>query len=317
MHSDFLWALYYNDPMRELTINKTSWISLVKPSYEEIKELGARFPQIHPLVLEELLTPTIRQRVENYENHLYLVLYFPNFMEEVKKTVSREVDVILMPEVMITVQYGAISALEDFWHECETAKAVQDQYGKTPVHLLYYLLRNLFAFSLKELDQIQEEIDVMEEHVFTGREKEILEDIAILRRNVLDFRRTIKPQQHTLESLVAQGTQLYGEKVKPFLTDLVGEYLKVWSLLENHKETLDALYETNDSLLAAKINETMRVFTILAFISFIPAAIANIYGMNISHIPLLERPNAFWMILGLMALATGLVYLMLKWRKLI
>jgi len=157
----------------------------------------------------------------------------------------------------------------------------------------------------------------MEEHVFTGREKEILEDIAILRRNVLDFRRTIKPQQHTLESLVAQGPHLYGEKVKPFLTDLVGEYLKVWSLLENHKETLDALYETNDSLLAAKINETMRVFTILAFISFIPAAIANIYGMNISHIPLLERPNAFWMILGLMALATGLVYLMLKWRKLI
>ncbi|QQG45322.1 MAG: magnesium transporter CorA family protein [Candidatus Sungiibacteriota bacterium] len=284
---------------------------------EDINELRSRFPQIHPLVLEELETLTIRPRVENYDHHIYMVLHFPSFIEEHKKTVSYEVDFILMADTLITVQYDDIPTLEGFWHECEEEKNAGDQYGKSPIHLLYYLLRQFFAFSLRELDQIQAHIDSMEEKVFADREKEILEDISILKRNVLDFRRAVKPQHLTLESLVLQGTQLYGEKVKPFLTDLVGEYLKVWNLLENHKETLDALYDTNNSLLASKTNEIMRVFTILAFISFIPTAIANIYGMNIVRIPLSDQPNAFWNILGLMILTTGAVYAVLRWRKLV
>ena len=303
--------------MRELKINKTSWVSLAKPAKEDIDELRARFPSIHPLVLEELTTPTIRQRVENYESHLYMVLYFPNFIEETNKTVTREIDFILMKDTLVTVQYGDFPPLEDFWHECETEKAAQDQFGRTPIHLLYYLVRHLFLSSLNELDQIHQQIDVIEEEIFAGREREILEDITLMRRNILDFRRAIKPQQLTLESLSTQGVQFYGERVRPFLIDLVGEYLKVWNLLENHKETLDALYETNDSLLATKINETMRAFTVLAFISFIPAAIANIYGMNIGTIPLIHHPQAFWMVLSLMAFATGAVYLILKWRKLV
>lgn len=303
--------------LREQKIKNITWVSVVRPMAEDINELRSRFPQIHPLVLEELETLTIRPRVENYDHHIYMVLHFPSFIEEHKKTVSYEVDFILMADTLITVQYDDIPTLEGFWHECEEEKNAGDQYGKSPIHLLYYLLRQFFAFSLRELDQIQAHIDSMEEKVFADREKEILEDISILKRNVLDFRRAVKPQHLTLESLVLQGTQLYGEKVKPFLTDLVGEYLKVWNLLENHKETLDALYDTNNSLLASKTNEIMRVFTILAFISFIPTAIANIYGMNIVRIPLSDQPNAFWNILGLMILTTGAVYAVLRWRKLV
>ncbi len=303
--------------MRELKIKDISWISLVHPGKEDIDELARRFPDIHPVVIEELLTPTMRQRVENYDNHLFMVFYFPSFLGAEKKTIAREIDFILMPNVLISVQYGDVAALEDFWHTCEDVRAEHSHYNRTPIHLLYYLLRHLLGISLKELDTIEEQIDVLEEQIFAGREKEILEDIALLRRNVLDFRRAFKPQQLTLDSLIRQGTELYGEKVRPLLADLFGEYLKVWHLLENHKETLDALYETNNSLLTAKINETMRVFTIIAFISFIPTAIANIYGMNIDNIPLTERPDAFWTILGLMGLTTGFIYALLKWKKLV
>lgn len=303
--------------MRELKVKNVTWISVVEPKEEDMKMLRERFPQIHPLVLEELLTPTVRQRVENYDNHLYLVLYFPSFEEKEKRTIAKEVDLILMPDTMITVQYAPIDILENFWRVCEKDEMVAAQYGKSPIHLLYYLLRQFFLFSLKELDQIQERIDAIEEEVFAGREKEVLEDISILKRNVLDFRRAVKPQHLTLKSLVRQGTQLYGERIKPFLTDLVGEYLKVWSLLENHKETLDALYETNNALLTAKINEIIKALTILGFITFIPTAIANIYGMNLQSLPFAERPNAFWAVIWLMIFTTSLVYVILRWRKLV
>jgi len=303
--------------MRELKVGNIKWISFLKPSPEEIKEFGTQFPQIHPLLLEELLTPTIRPRVENYDHHLYMVLHFPKFIPGFEKSIANEIDFILMQDVIITVQYDSIPILEDFWHACEEQKIAKERYGKTPAHLLYYLLRQFFATALRELDQIQEEIDSLEEKVFTGQAKEILEDITFLKRDILDFRRALKPQHLTLESLVHQGINLYGEKAKPFLTDLLGEYLKAWNLLETHKETLDALYDTNRQILASKTNEVMRVFTILAFISFIPTAVANIYGMNITHIPLAERPDAFWAVVFLMVVATGSVYLILKWRKLI
>lgn len=304
--------------MRELKINGIKWISLVRPSRGEIQELGERFPQIHPLVLEELLIPTIRPRVENYDHHLYMVLHFPKFIPGIEKSVSFEIDFILMLDTIITVQYDEeIPTLENFWHECEAGEAARIRYGKSPIHLLYYLLQRCFFTSLKELDQIQSIIDGMEEQVFSDKEKEILEEITYLKRDILDFRRAFKPQRLTLESLTAQSIQIYGDRVRPFVLDLISEYLKVWDLLETHKETLDALYDTNRQLIAAKTNESMRVFTILAFITFIPTAVANIYGMNISHLPLAEGENAFWNVLTLMAISTLFVYAVLKWRKLL
>lgn len=300
--------------MRELKIKNISWISLVRPTEDDIKELHERFPQIHPLILEELSTPTIRPRVENYDHHLYMVLHFPKFVPGAEKSVSYEIDFILMADVLVTVQYDNITTLEDFWHESED-EVVSERYGKSPIHILYYLLRQFMITSMRELDQIQEVIDSLEEKVFSGREKEILEDISYIKRDILDFRRALKPQHLTLSSLVSQGTQLYGEKVRPFLSDLVGEYLKVWDLLETHKETIDALYETNNSLLTSRINEVMRVFTILTFINFIPTTIANIYSMNIKNIPLADWPRAFWAIIFIMVLTTALTYIILKWRK--
>lgn len=303
--------------MQKIQFKGASWISIAKPTPEEIQELQKNFPQIHPLVAEELQAPTIRPRVENYDDYLYTVLHFPSFSEHQNKTLNHELDVILMKDTLITVHYEENPLLDTIFKSAREDSGLRDQYGKSPVHLLYYLLREFFSFSIRELDQIQTKIDEIEEEVFAGREKETLEDISTLKRNVLDFRRAVKPQQNTLESLVFQGTQLFGEKSKPFLLDLLGEYLKVWNLLENHKETLDALYETNNSLLAAKTNEVMRAFTVLAFISFIPTAVANIYGMNIDNIPLTADKNAFWNILALMGIATAIVYIALKWRKLV
>src|SRR3989338_8546865 len=131
------------------------------------------------------------------------------------------------------------------------------------------------------------------------------------------FPGAVKPQRMTLESLLEEGPELYGEESHPFLKALLSEYNRVANLLENHKEALDALYDTTSSQLATKTNEIMRVFTILAFITFIPTVVANIYGMNVVNIPFAEHPIAFWIVIGFMIIATVAIYLALKWRKLV
>lgn len=302
--------------MRRLRVGKTKWVSLVNPMPETIARLGKDFPKIHPLVLEEITTPTIRARVENYDHHLYVVLRFPFLDEKTNRVIAQEIDFIVIKDALITVQYDEIPDIERIWRDCEKGMETHAHHHKTPIHLLYDILQRLFARSLGELDKLQTQIESIEEEIFAGREKEIFEDISILKRNVFDFRRAIKPHHLTLESLVVYGVKLYGEEVRPFLMDLIGDYNKTWDLIENHKETLDALYETNSALLASKTNESVRVFTIIAFISFIPAAIANIYGMNIA-LPFSDQKNAFWIVTGLMIGLTVVVWAILKWRKLL
>lgn len=301
--------------IRERKIDGISWISIVHPVKKDIDTLRSQFPDIHPLILEDLRTPTIRPLAENYEREIYMVMHFPTFVSGKNKVHAREIDFILRKKELITVQYDSIPELEEIWAESE--RATTEQYGKTPAHLLYYLYKRFFSRELADLDQIQAEIDRAEEEVFAGREKVIFTDITLLRRDVLDYSRTMKPQRMALESLLEQGTELYGELARPFFSGTLSEYIRVANVIENHKEALDALYDTASSQLATKTNEIMRVFTILAFITFIPTVVANIYGMNVVNIPFAERPIAFWIVIGFMIIATVLIYLALKWRKLV
>ena len=303
--------------IKELQIKNTSWILITRPTREDIDTLRSQFPDIHPLVLEDLRTPTIRPFTENYERELYLVMHFPILVSDKNKVNTREIDFILRKKAMITVQYENIPELEEIWTECGGNGDSAEKYGRSPAHLLYYILKRIFSRVLIELDQIQAEIDKAEEEVFAGREKEILTDITILKRDVLDFSRAVKPQRMTLESLLEEGPELYGAESHPFLKALLSEYNRVANLLENHKEALDALYDTTSSQIARKTNEIMRVFTILAFITFIPTVVANIYGMNVVNIPFAEHPIAFWIVIGFMIIATVAIYLALKWRKLV
>ncbi|OGZ95475.1 MAG: hypothetical protein A2847_00435 [Candidatus Sungbacteria bacterium RIFCSPHIGHO2_01_FULL_50_25] len=301
--------------IRERKIDGISWISIVHPGKKDIDTLRNQFPDIHPLILEDLRTPTIRPLSENYEREIYMVMHFPTIISGKNKVHAREIDFILRKRILVTVQYDSIPELEEIWNESE--HETTEQYGKTPAHLLYYLHKRFFSRALTDLDQIQAEIDKAEEEVFAGREKEIFTDITLLRRDVLDYSRTMKPQRMALESLLEQGTELYGELARPFFSGTLSEYIRVANLIENHKEALDALYDTASSQLATKTNEIMRVFTILAFISFIPTVVANIYGMNVVNIPFSDHPIAFWIVIGFMIITTVAIYLVLKWRKLV
>ncbi|MBI4225225.1 MAG: magnesium transporter CorA family protein [Candidatus Sungbacteria bacterium] len=300
--------------MRTIKLNNISWISLIRPSQDDIRELHSEFPEIHPLVIEELITPTIRPRVEHYEHHLYMVLHFPKVMPDGETITTREMDFILMKNALITVQYDDTLMLNEFMHECEHAEAAE-RFGKTPIHLLYYMLRELFAESLTELDRIQGLIDEIEERVFNGDGKEIAKKTSILKRNVLDFRRAIKPELYTFESLRERATEFYGPSVRPFLIDLAGEHQKVWSLLENHEEALNALFETNNALIADRTSTVIKTLTIMAFLTFPLTLISGVFGMNTLYTPIVEYRHGFWIIVGIMAVSMIVMVTIFKKKK--
>ena len=303
--------------MRELKIKNITWVSVVKPKRADVEALGERFPKIHSLVLDELLKPTIRPRAEKYGECLFMVFHFLNpGKEDGRKHLFHEIDFILLPEALITVQYDNHNLLEKSWNENKD-EAIEERYGETPAHFLYYFIRGYFHALARDLEQIQLKMALAEEKVFAGSESTTLKDVAYLRKQLLDYRRILGPERATLESLSLYGSKLYGEESKHFLEDLVREYLRIWNMLENQKEVLDALYDTNNSLLMLKSNLAIKNLTLLALMTFIPMTLIGLFGMNVFGTPLTRGDSAFWTITVFIIVITAVIYRILKWRKLV
>ena len=151
--------------------------------------------------------------------------------------------------------------------------------------------------------------------MFKNAERKIIEDISIVRRDIANFIRTIKPQKTILNSLMARGPEFFGKEMKPYFTDMIGDYTRVVNALENHKEIIEALHDTNESLLTTRTNEIIKVLTLFAVIVFPLTLIAAIFGMNTKILPIVGRPNDFWIVMGIMIMATIGMFGYFKYKK--
>lgn len=304
--------------MQTLKTKTLTWHHFPKPNAKDIVWLKTNL-EVNPAVLDELARPTVRPKVDVYNEHLYLVLHFPIFEDTARRTHAVEVDFVLTPKALITVSHDHIAPLEDMLKKCASDKSCEELFAsRTPGHLFAAVMRKLYSFALRELDHIQENIGRIEEKVFSLSEREeekLLEELSMIRRDVIDFRRAMKPQQSVVESLLAPGTDLYGAGVRPLLEGVVGEYWKVWNLLENHSEAVDALYDNNTTILNIKQNEAMRILSIMAFVTFPLVLFAQLFSMATVATPIIGYRYDFWIIVGIMLAAAFGMFLFFKSKR--
>lgn len=298
---------------QSIQLKNVQWIKLTNPTKEELDRIGAEYDISSP-VLQELTKPTIRAKVDHYEKYVYMVMHVPVFDVKDRKTYSYEIDFVLLKNVILTATFHRIAPLEEFWKLVQK-KEENPNLDTKAGHFLYHLIHHLLVFCLRQLDHIQENINTLEDIMFYGAHDEITRDIYLARRDVIDFRRTLKPCFSILESIEERGPLFYGDEWRPHFESLKNEFSRLWDVLEGHKETIQDLYETNESIISSKINKTMKVFTVLAFITFIPNLVTNIFGMSLPNLPLVENPNAFWIISALTVAITLALYFYFKIKK--
>lgn len=285
--------------IREVKTKSITWLNIFNPSAEDLKNIAKNY-KIHPLILNELTKPTLRPKVEGYDSYLYMVLHFPIFDAASRTTLSREIDFIFTKNALITVHYDKIAPFEELLSQCESDEEFRERHlrGNSAI-LLHKIITTLFEFSLRELDHIRQNVDDVERKIFEGKKHyNVIEEIAFIRRDILNFWRTIKPEGLALESLSERGVLFFGDELKPYFSDLIGSYLRVLNLLENQKEAIEVLYDTHESILTTKTNEVMKLFTILAFITFPLALLVDILGIPSEHNPIYGKAYDFWLILG-------------------
>ncbi len=302
--------------MQKIQIKNLIWVDIVDPEKKDIiylQSLG-----FHPVVLRELETPTLRPKVEEYDNYLYMVLHFPIYHPKEKTSKSMEIDFLITKYSLITIRYGKIQPLQEFWKKCQSGDE-SALFNYSSASLLYYMLQELNKFSFRQIDHITKKINKLEEKVFKERdpknEEKLVEEIAIIRRDILDFRRTIKPQETILNSLKTHGINFFGQIIFPYFNDIIGDHLRVWELLDNHKETIESLQQANDSLLSNKTNRVMKLITLFAVIVFPLTLIAALFGMNTTYLPIVGMKHDFWIVLAIMVFGTMFMVAIFKKKK--
>lgn len=300
--------------MQEIRLSKFRWVDFDEPDADDVVKLRKEY-DLHPLVVEEFSMPTLRPKAEEYDTCMYLAVHIPLFDEVSRITYPGEIDIVITKDALITSHDHPILQVEELFEKLRNDEAAKEKYlGEGPAFLLRYLLEMLLESCFPKLDHISEKLDHIENEIFAGHEKEMVFEISVVKRDILNFRRTMKPQRSVLESLAQKDFKFIDSKLKPYYQDLIGTNIRVWNTLESAKETIESLEATNNSLLSNKLDMTMKVLTIFSAILLPLTVYSNIMSMS-TNIPLHSNPLAFWIHVFIMLVIAVFTFLVFKIRK--
>lgn len=289
-----------------------TWVDVESPSTEEVRELMERY-SIDPLVAEELLLPTLKPRVESYPNFIYLILHFPAFRHTHAGEQNQEIDFIIGKDFLITTRYDSVDPLHKFSKVFEVNSVLdKSDIGEHAGFLFFYMVRKLYKSIEHELEYIHDSLEIIEEDIFEGKEKEMVIALSNVSRDLLNLKQALAPHHEVLSSFGDVGIEFFGKPFGKHINSIMGEYFRIKNEVLVNIDTLTELRETNNSLLSTKQNEVMKVLTIMAFVTFPLSLMASIFGMNTKYIPLVGLPYDFWIVMGIMGCATLLMFIFFK-----
>ena len=291
--------------LMEIKKNKSvQWIDVTKPTGKDLAWLKEKF-DLHPVIADELQGPSARARVEAHKDYLFFVYYFPKYDTEDEASVRTEIDFVVTKDAIATIHYEPITeALENF----------EVKHEKNSLELLYRLVEHLITHEERQLRHIREKVEVVGRNIFKGKEKEVLERIMYLKRDVSEYRIVVKLQEPILRSLLTKGKRFWSEDdTEVYLNDLIGDQLKVVRQLEDYRETVSDFEATNNQLMNLKTSSVMKTFTALSFLTFPFMLLTALFTMNTRGTPIVDLPGAFWIITGFIVVA--IVILAMYFRK--
>ena len=302
--------------MKKITANNITWINIQDPQEKNLEELKEKF-NLHPFIIKQFLPSIHRPKIEEYPGQIFIVLHFPIYDTETKQTNLTELDFIITEDTLITSYNKAIPDLETFFNDCDLQDYHKNQHFKSAGHLLFGILDWLIDSCLPMLDNVGKKIEDIEKEVFGGKEKEMLMEIAMAKKDLIDFRRAIKPQRSVLEILGKKSIRIFGEKVRPLSQEVIGSIIRVWNILENHRELITSIEQTNNSLLSYKLSDIMKFLTVVSFITFPLSVIVGFFGINIFHdLPIINESKNIWVyILIFMFMTIGIMIIYFKKKK--
>jgi magnesium transporter len=308
-------------PIAELHSDGLTWIHLEAPSHEEIQLLADRFGW-HPLDVEDVLSRRERPKIDVYTEedeagYLFAVLHFPVYNASVGRLDAGELDVFLGPDYIVTLPNVELKPVTRLFRRCaESPEFRHQQFQRGSGRLLYEVLDDLYDYCFPILDKIGLKLRQIDEEIdeITPRAKERVRDIHKVKQEIISYRKIVRPQRPTLRQLERQIERFLPEELELYFDDIVDASERIWDNLDNYKEVVEALEDTNESLISHQQNDILYVLTIFSVVMLPLTFLTGFFGMNV-HFPGFNSTQGFAASLVLFLVTIVGMLSFFRWKK--
>lgn len=294
------------------------WLNIQNPGKHELEYLRKNYSfKMRQLEWSSAKAISHRPIIQEEEDYLFMILQFPIYTKN--KVKAEEVNFFMGENYIITLHNNKIKRLNDFFNTCKKDKkeACSMPLDHPPV-ILFEMLRKLIDHCYSIIDNNSRSIDGIEDIILHHElQKQATSKILFLRLNIINIRKIVQNHKNTLKKLMNMDSHIIpDEELRKNYVNLIEHSKRIWEFSENQKEVIEALYDTNASLLNHRINETMKTLTIFS-VSVLPIAlISALFGTNLTNgMPLLDTENGFWIALSIMVTGSlGMLLFFIKKR---
>jgi len=300
--------------LAELDAHGLTWAHLDAPTADEAAQLAERFGW-HPLDLEDVLSKRQRPKVDEYPEYLFAVLHFPVYDKAIQRLNAAELDLFLGPNFLITLPNVELLPVTRLFGRCQDDVELRESlFSKGSGYLLYHVLDDLFDYCFPILDKIGHKLDSIEDDMFEGRAEEVVRDISNVKQEIISYRKIIKPERSTLRVLEGRVQRFLPEELELYFDDIVDAAERFWDLLDNYKEVVEVLEQTNESVISHRQHDILRILTVFSVVLLPLTLITGIFGMNVKF-PGFGTYQAWWAILGGMVLVLGALLGFFRYKR--
>jgi len=290
-------------PLKDLPT--VTWINIDGLHQLDIIEKVGQHFNIHPLVLEDIVNTGQRPKTEEFEDLIFVVLKMLHYNENPEKISSEQFSLVLGPNFLISFQEIQGDVFKTVRERIRKPKTRIRKAGCD--YLAYALVDAIVDHYFLILEKLGENIEALEEDLLENPSPETLQTLHEMKREMIYLRKQIWPIRELINSLVKGESSLINESTSLFFRDIYDHTIQIIDTIESYRDILSGMLDIYLSTLSNKMNEVMKVLTIIATI-FIPITfVAGIYGMNFKFMPELEWRWGYVMVWAIIVVVAGIM----------
>ena len=265
---------------------------------ETIRKIGDHY-SLHPLTLEDILNTEQRPKMDDYEDYIFVVLKMFFYIEEHHELMVEQVSLIFRPGLVISFQEKEGDVFNPIRERMRNTKSRIIRHGSD--YLAYALLDAVVDHYFVILERVGERIEYLQEQLIAEQDNQTLQDIHKLKREMIFLRKSAWPLREIINKMEREESPLIQETTVVYLRDIYDHVMQVIDTIETFREMISGMFDLYLTSISNRMNEVMKVLTIIATM-FIPLTfIAGVYGMNFRYMPELEWHWGYYAVLVVMA----------------
>lgn len=285
------------------------WIGLHEPDDHQMQTVADVFG-LHQLAVEDAVHAHQRPKVERYDDTLFLVLKTVKYVEHESMAKAREIVetgeimVFVGPDFVVTVRHGDHSGLTGLRRRLEASPATL---SLGPYAVLHAIADQVVDSYLEVTEMVETDIDAIEEEIFSPQSRTNIENIYLLKREVVELRRSVSPLTPALQR-ISDYDDLIGIEVRRYVSDVLDHNIRASDRISSYDDLLSSLVQAAVGKVAMQQNVDIRKISAWVAIAAVPTAMAGVYGMNFENMPELHWQWGYPTVMLVMVTVCALLY---------